>query len=316
MQHRLFMKPTFKSFFYFSSGALITALIIFGFAFKRSDNTEGTADVRQDGRLQYKWYAPALPGAASFAGEKVPLDRQEIREQLDREVLYNYYNIYSTLYIIKLTTRYFPIIEAHLKANGVPDDFKYLCVAESSLQNQTSRAGAVGFWQFMKDTAPRYGLQVDDEVDERYNVARATDAACLYFKEAYAKFGSWTAAAASYNCGENGYNTQATYQQTENYYDLLLPDETMRYVFRIVALKYYITQAEKLGFIIEPSDEYRPYKTQPVIISATIPDLTQYALDKGISYRKLKMFNPWLRGHTLTVLPGKTYEIQLPEGIE
>jgi len=310
------MKPGFKALFYFSSGILVTSLIVFGLAFKKT-NTEGSVDVKQqEGRLQYKWYAPALPGTISFAGEKVPLDRVEIREQLDREMLYNYYNFYSTLYIIKLTTRYFPIIEDHLRANGVPDDFKYLCVAESALQNQTSKVGAVGFWQFMKDTAPRYGLQVDDEVDERYNVARSTDAACLYFKEAYAKFGSWTAAAASYNCGEGGYNTQATYQRTTNYYNLLLADETMRYVFRILALKFYITQAEKMGFIIQAPDAYKPYQVHPVTISATIPDLAQYAIDKGITYRTLKMYNPWLRGHTLTVLSGKTYEIQLPEGVE
>lgn len=306
------MKHRWRAVAYFFSGVAISSLVIFGFAFEKKSN----AGPQPDGRMQYKWYAPALPGSISFAGEKVPLDRQEIREQLDREMLYNYYNFYSTLYILKLSTRYFPIIEAHLKANGVPDDFKYLCVAESALQNQVSRAGAVGFWQFMKDTGPRYGLQIDDEVDERYNVAKATDAACLYFKEAYAKFGSWTAAAASYNCGMNGYNTQATYQQTVNYYNLLLPEETMRYVFRILALKYYITEADRVGFILQPSDEYLPYATRSDIISQTIPDLEQYAQSKGITYRMLKQYNPWLRGHTLTVITGKTYEIQLPKAGE
>ncbi len=255
-----------------------------------------------------------MPQSASFAGEKVPLDRQDVREQYERELLNNYYNQNSTLYILKLSTRYFPLIEERLKLNGVPDDFKYLCIAESALQNQISRAGAVGFWQFMKDTAPRYGLEINDDVDERYNVLKATDAACQYFKEAHAKFGTWTGAAASYNCGLGGYNNQVTYQRTSFYYDLLLPDETMRYVFRILALKYIISEASRMGFILTPNEGYRPYRVKTETISTPIPDLAQYAIDHRITYRTLKTFNPWLRGHSLPVRPGKTYTILLPEG--
>jgi hypothetical protein len=213
-----------------------------------------------------------------------------------------------------LTTRYMPLIEARLRANGIPDDFKYLCVAESALQNVTSKAGAVGFWQFMKDTGPKYGLMINDEVDERYHVEKATDAACRYFKEAYVRFGTWTGAAASYNCGLTGFDNFTTYQHTKNYYDLLLPDETMRYVFRILALKYILTQADKLGFMIAANETYKPYKTRTVTVTSSIPDIAQYAIDNGTNYRTLRTLNPWLRNHTLTIKDGQSFDIQLPAG--
>jgi len=270
------------------------------------------AEEKGDSRPHYKWYIPETPKSMSFAGEQVPLERRDVREQLERELLINYYSHINTLHILRMSTRYFPLIEARLRANGVPDDFKYLCVAESSLINQVSRAGAVGFWQFMKDTAPRYGLEVNDEVDERYHVLKATDAACRYLKEAKEKFGSWTAAAASYNCGQGGFSSHAAFQRTNYYYDLLLPEETMRYIFRIVALKYLITSADRAGFILLRQNEYKPLRTKTVTVSATIPDLAQYALDNGTSYRMLKLSNPWLRARALTVKPGKTYEMELP----
>lgn len=306
------MKTTVKPISYFLLGIVAGAAFIGGMAFKNVMAPDEMTELKPDGRLQYKWYAPELPRSLSFAGEKVPMDQWEVREGFDREFLTNYYMHGSTLYILKLTTRYFPMIEARLKANGIPDDFKYLCIAESSLQNQTSRAGAVGFWQFMPGTAPSYGLEINDEIDERYNVAKATDAACTYFQQAYAKFGSWTAAAASYNCGMGGYNNQATYQQTTDYYNLQLPDETMRYVYRILALKYLVGGAKTMGYILQSQDEYRPLRTRKVTLTESIPSLAQYALDNGTSYRMLKLLNPWLRARTLTVKAGKSYELQLP----
>jgi membrane-bound lytic murein transglycosylase D len=306
------MKKTIKPILYFAAGALLAGGIITGLAFRESDKNEATVEVKEDGRLQYKWYVPEIPKTMTFAGEKVPLERWDIREQLDREVMYNYYAQYSTLYILRLSSRYFPLIEQRLRANGVPDDFKYLCVAESALRNQTSSAGAVGFWQFMRDTGPRYGLEISDEVDERYHMAKATDAACRYLKEAYGKFGSWTAAAASYNCGMGGYNKFSSFQQTGDYYNLLLPEETMRYVFRIIAFKHLLSQANSVGFIVQGMDAYKPYKTKMVTVDSTIPDLAQYAIDNGTTYRMLKMLNPWLRDKKLTVKPGKTYEVELP----
>lgn len=297
----------------FMSGLLAGSLLIGGIAFKGINDLEETVEVKKDGRLQYKWYAPELPKSMNFAGEKVPLDRAEIREQLDRELLYNYYNHYSTIYVLKLANRYFPLIEPMLKAQGIPDDFKYLCIAESALQNQTSRVGAVGFWQFMPGTAPQYGLEVGDEVDERYSVEKSTAAACKYFRQAHDKFGNWTAAAASYNMGQGGYNGQSTFQQMSNYYDLMLPEETMRYVFRILAFKQLIGDAQRFGYVVDKTDAYKPYRTHDVAVTSSISNLAQWAIDHGTTYRMLKTLNPWLRDRKLTVKPGKSYEIAIPE---
>lgn len=301
-----------KPALYLTIGIAIGAGIVAGFSFREINKNEESVEVKPDGRLQYKWYAPELPKSISFAGEKVPLERSDIREQLDRELLYNYYNHYSTIYILKLADRYFPIIEPMLKANGIPEDFKYLCIAESALQNQTSRVGAVGFWQFMPSTAPQYGLEVNDEVDERYNVVKSTEAACKYFWQARNKLGSWTAAAASYNMGQGGYNNQATFQQNTDYYNLLLPEETMRYVFRILAFKQLIGEAQRFGYIVGKSDSYKPYKTRVVNVASSIPNLAQFAMDNGTSYRMLKQLNPWLRDRKLTIRSGKSYDIALP----
>lgn len=292
-------------------GAALGAAAIIAFSFKEINETEEPVSM-SNGRLQYKWYAPELPKNVTFAGEKVPLERWDVREALDRELLINSYSHSNTMYALKLAGRYFPMIEARLKANGVPDDFKYLCVAESHLQNQTSRAGAVGFWQFMKDTGPRYGLVINDDVDERYNVKKSTDAACMYLKQAYAKFGSWTAAAASYNCGQGGYNSHSDFQGVNNYYDTMLPEETMRYVFRIVALKYIISNPERMGFILQADDEYKPVKTRSITVDKSIANLAQWSKDNGSNYKMLKTLNPWLRSRSLTVPAGRSYEIELP----
>ncbi|RYZ52742.1 MAG: lytic transglycosylase domain-containing protein [Sphingobacteriales bacterium] len=293
-----------------ASAIALTSLSIV--AWKAVNKDEELVEVKQDGRLQYKWSAPSLPTSMSFAGEKVPLGRTDVREQLDRELLYNYYNQYSTIYILKLAGRYFPVIEPILKANGIPDDFKFLCVAESALQNQTSRVGAVGFWQFMPATAPQYGLEISDDVDERYDVVKSTEAACKYFRQAYNKFGSWTAAAASYNMGQGGYNGQSNFQRKDNYYDLMLPEETMRYVFRILAFKLLTGHPEKYGYAVNAADTYKPVKTRSVTVDTSIPDLAAFALGQGSTYRKIKQQNPWLRERRLTVRKGKSYVIAIP----
>ncbi len=299
------------SILYFSVGVLFSAVVIGGFAFKQINEEDEKVSVAPDGRLQYKWYVPQAPKSMNFAGEKVPLERWDVKEQLERELLYNYYNHYSTLYILRLAPRYFPVIEPILKANGVPSDFKYLCIAESALRNQTSSAGAVGFWQFMPGTAPSYGLELNGEVDERYDVEKSTVAACKYFNQAYAKFGSWTAAAASYNMGQGGYNGQSNFQQRSNYYDLQLPEETMRYVHRILAFKLLVGSAESFGYMMPSSDSYKPIKTRSIHVTETIPNLAQFALDNGTTYRMVKQLNPWLRDRRLTV-KSKTYEIKVP----
>jgi len=292
------------------SGAAIVSLIASG----RLDPNGANVEVSKDGKIQYKWHTPETPTSLDFCGEEVPLDRWEIKERLERELISNFYQHGAQLYILKLSGRYFPIIEQRLKENGLPDDLKYLCVAESALnQNAVSGVGAASFWQFMKETGPRYGLEVTDEVDERFNIAKATDAACKYMKECHDKFGSWTAAAAAYNCGPAGFANQASFQGPNNYYDLIFPDETNRYVFRILALKYLISNAQKLGNIVPKGEEYKPLKGKEVVVESTIPDLAVWAKENNTSYKMLKIYNPWLRAHKLTVKPGKKYTVILPE---
>ena len=255
---------------------------------------------------------PELPGQMSFAGEAVPLERWEIKEQLEREFILICYETGTMLYIMKLVNRWFPLIEERLKVNGIPSDFKYLCVAESNLQNLISRSLAVGFWQFMSYTAPSYNLEINKDIDERYNVVKSTEAACKYLKQAYEKFGSWTAAAASYNCGQGAYNTHATFQQTKNYYDLYIREETNKYIFRILSFKHLIENKEKYGYIISNDEVYQPLKMKSIQISSSIHNLARFAIDNGTTYKMLQVLNPWIRNRTLTIKPGKTYTIQLP----
>ena len=292
----------------FFAGALITFFTLSQLSFS------GNNGAAKPDEALYQWRPPALPDSLSFAGEKVPLERWDVKERLDREMLYNAYNQATVIYLLKLSNRYFPIISERLKANGVPDDFKYLCVAESNLvSSAVSHAGAVGFWQFMKTTGAGYNLEMNSNVDERYHIEKATDAACSYLKRAYAKFGNWTAAAASYNCGQGGYNGQATFQHTNYYYDLYLPEETNRYIYRILTFKQLLENAEQYGYLVKDEDKYGevPYRT--IAVKNTIPDLAQFAMDNGTTYKILRLMNPWLRGRSLTVRPGDSYTINLPQ---
>ncbi len=297
-----------KSIIYFSLGVITGIFFIAQFAFRENEQKE-KADKKFPAR---QFYLPEVPDKMTFADEKVPLERWEIREAFDRELIYNYNNPGHISYILKLSKRYFPVIEERLKANDIPDDFKYLCVAESNLQNLTSAVGAKGFWQFMNYTGPGYGLEIRADVDDRYDIIKSTNAACMYLKQAYAKFGNWTAAAASYNCGMGGYNGQATFQQTKNYYDLQLPDETNKYIFRILTFKYLINNAKQLGYLIDDTNGYKPFDTKSVTVSSSIPNLAQWALDNGTTYKMIKILNPWLRSKSLIILGGKSYQIKLP----
>lgn len=286
-----------------AAGLLLGVLLTGGLAFK--------TDQKRDHAPSYA--SPPLPEKIAFAGEAAPLERWDVKERLDREVLFNYYNHAGVLYLMKMANRYFPIISERLAAAGVPDDFKYLCIAESNLSSgAVSRAGAVGFWQFMDGTAPGFGLEVNSSVDFRREIERSTDAACRYLKGAYAKFGTWTGAAASYNCGQGGYNAQATFQGTLNYYDLQLPDETNRYIFRILTFKYLLENAADLGFVLKDEEKYPVVPFRTVTVNSTIPNLAQFARDSGTTYKMLRLMNPWLRGRSLTVTGGKSYAIKLP----
>lgn len=288
-------------------GVLLGFFVATQFAFKASSNAKSNSKA-----VMYR--PPVMPSQMSFAGEQVPLNRWDVKERFDRELLFNYYSHANILFLMKLSNRYFPIISERLKANGVPDDFKYLCVAESNLlSGAKSPVGATGFWQFMGGTAPGYGLEVSEEVDYRYDIEKSTDAACKYLKQAYQKFGNWTAAAASYNCGQGGYNKEATSQGTVNYYDLLLPEETNRYLFRILTFKHLIENAQELGFELKDEEKYGNVPSRMVMVTETIPSLVQFARINGTTYKMLRQMNPWLRGRSLTVPSGRSYVLKLPQ---
>jgi hypothetical protein len=292
----------------FTLGAVLTLLIVSQFSFRNERN--GSPNEKEN---RPNWFPPHAPKQLSFAGEQVPLERWDVREKLDREILLNYYSQGSIIYLLKLTNRNFPIISARLKANGVPDDFKYLCIAESNMQPwAVSKAGAVGYWQFMDGTAPGFGLEVSSDVDQRRDLEKATDAACRYLKSAYDRFGSWTAAAASYNCGQGGYGQQATFQQTKNYYDLQLPEETNKYIFRILTFKYLLENADQLGYVVKEEEKYQPVPVRTVVVNRTIPNLAQFAINEGTTYKMLRQLNPWIKGKSLTVGGGKAYTLKLP----
>lgn len=178
-----------------------------------------------------------LPESLEFCGEEVPLDLFYVRESLEREILVNSYLHSSTLLLLKRTTRWFPVMEPLMEKYGLPEDFKYLSMIESSLTNAVSPSKAVGFWQFLESTGKEYGLEIDKEVDMRYNVEKETVAACKYLKESYRKFGSWILAAAAFNCGNGRITRTINEQKVDSYFDMMLPQETERYVFRILALK-------------------------------------------------------------------------------
>jgi membrane-bound lytic murein transglycosylase D len=261
-----------------------------------------------------RYSPPKLPSSISFAGEATPLNRWDVRERLDRELLINTYMHGATTYILKLAHRTFPTIEKILKEQGVPEDFKYLAVAESALYNQISKAGATGYWQFLKASGLQFGLEITDEVDMRYDLEASTLAACNYLKQAYAKFGNWTAAAASYNMGMAGYSNYSAQQYESNYYNLLLPEETNRYVYRILALKTIISNPEKHGFYLDKSDVYPIIEGRKVTVSNSIPDLAAWAKEQNTTFQQIKLANQWLRGKSLNVKAGKVYTIFIPKG--
>lgn len=257
--------------------------------------------------------SPDLNRAFSFAGETLPMDNFDVRERLDRELTSNSYFHSSTLLNLKKAAKYFPIIEPILAEAGVPDDLKYIAVAESSLTNATSPAGAKGFWQFMKGTGAEYGLEINSEVDERYHLEKATRAACKYFKKLKDRHGSWSLAAAAYNMGGNRLKSEMEKQRANTYYDLNLNAETMRYVFRIVALKTILEDPNTFGFYLEKADAWQPLPdAYEVEVTGAIENLGDFANKYGTTYRMLKIYNPWLRSYKLVNARRKTYLVKIP----
>ncbi|CAZ94149.1 MULTISPECIES: lytic transglycosylase domain-containing protein [Zobellia] len=260
----------------------------------------------------YRISAIDIPEDLNFAGEMVPQEDPEIMERVDREFLVNTYWQSNAVLLIKRANKYFPIIEPILAKNGIPDDFKYLAVAESGLQNVVSHAGAAGFWQIMKATGREYGLEVNSNVDERYNLEKATEVACAYLKRHYNKYGSWTLTAASYNAGAGAINKYLGIQQVSDYYDLLLGQETGRYVFRIMAIKEILSHPEKYGFDIDEEDMYKPVPTFKVEIDEPVLSFADFAQQYEINYKILKRHNPWLREAHLNNSSRKKYTIEIP----
>lgn len=253
-----------------------------------------------------------LPQDLYFAGERVPLEIPDVRERLDRELHINTYWHSSTIFLIKRAHQWLPQIEKILAEHGVPDDFKYLTAIEGGFVNAVSPANAVGFWQILESSGEENGLEITKEVDERYDPLKATEAACKYLKKAYAKFGNWTNAAASYNRGMSGLQRALDNQKVDSYYDLLLNEETSRYVFRILAIKEIIERPRKYGFNIDKRHLYEPEQLRYVEIDKDIKDLVTFAKDQGINYKLLKRHNPWLRDDHLDVKRNKTYRIAIP----
>jgi membrane-bound lytic murein transglycosylase D len=264
----------------------------------------------------YRIYSLVSPDNLIFAGEAVPMNDMEVQERYDKELLTNVYWQSQTILMIKRANRFFPTIERILKANNIPDDFKYVALAESGLQNVTSPAGANGYWQFLDKTGKRYGLEITEEVDERLNIERSTEAACRYFKEAYTLFGSWALVAASYNMGIDGIKKQLEQQQVTNYYDLYLNPETARYVLRILAIKQIVEHPDRFGFYVAQGDLYPPITTTNILVDSTIEDLVTFGIQNGVNYKVLKLMNPWLKKPILTVASGKVYVIQIPTDIQ
>ncbi|MBA4744281.1 MAG: transglycosylase SLT domain-containing protein [Muricauda sp.] len=260
----------------------------------------------------YQISAIEIPEDLNFAGEPVPQEDPEIMERVDREFLVNTYWQSNALLLMKRANKYFPIIEPILKKNGIPDDFKYLAVAESGLQNVVSPAGATGFWQIMRGTGREYGLEVNDNVDERYHVEKATQVACDYLNKWKDRFGTWTLTAAAYNAGPAGIQKYMDIQQVDDYYDLLLGQETGRYVFRILAIKEILSNRDKYGFQLDEEDMYEKAPTFTVEVDTAVSNWADFAELYEINYKVLKRHNPWLREPHLNNASRKKYTIEIP----
>ena len=258
-------------------------------------------------------YSVPLPEKVTFCGKNVPVNFFYVREALERELITNCYMHGTTLQIIKRASRFFPVIEPILKKNNIPDDMKYLCVAESGLRNVVSPSKAEGFWQFLKETGKEYRLEINDDIDERYHLEKATQAACDYLNKSYQNYKGWELVAAAYNAGNARVNSTVSNQKTENYYDMVFNPETARYVYRIIALKYIMENPIEYGFYVKKSELYPVIPTENLKVDTTVTSLVDFAIEQQIPYIVLKELNPWLRSSTLPNKSGKKYEIVVPK---
>jgi hypothetical protein len=302
----------FKRYFIAFAAVLLFFSIIKLFVYSFSDSISD-ANYEDYFNASYKVFSIRIPKNLNFAGEKTPIRDFSVREAMERELVINTYWQSQTLLLHKRANRWFPLIEPILKKNDIPEDFKYISLIESQLTNAVSPQGATGFWQLVEPTAREYGLEITEDIDERYNVIKSTEAACKYFKEAYKQFNNWTLVAASYNLGMTGVQSQLNRQKASSYYDILLTEETARYVYRILAMKEIISRPKVYGFILRKKDLYPVIPTKKLIIDSTIHNLADFALREGINYKYLKLFNPWLRTNILNNPNKKKYILELPK---
>jgi membrane-bound lytic murein transglycosylase D len=285
------------------------SILIIGESF-RDSNKNNYIPASSDTTWFNKSYSP--PVNVSFAGERMPLENFDTRESLDREIITSAYRHSSTILIIKKANRYLPVIEKILKENDIPDDFKYLVAAESEFNNVISPAGATGFWQIMAATGREAGMEINNVVDERYNLERSTQFACDFFRKSYEKYGNWTLTAASYNGGRAALDEQIGIQKQHSYYDLLLNEETARYIFRAVAYKLILADPEQYGFKIDKQDLYPVLDYYEVKIDTAVTDFSVFTRQFDTNYKIFKFLNPWLRKPYLTVRQNKEYLIKIP----
>jgi hypothetical protein len=309
------IKKKSKTYYFLVSVLTVVGIIFISTNLFFTQNISAAVDGDPDGFFpqDYKIISPKIPNNITIFGEGVPLDNFEVYERVDREILVNTYWHSATILAIKRAARWFPVIEPILKQNNIPDDFKYLAVVESNLENVVSPAGATGYWQFIKSAAKQYGLEVTDEVDERYDVIKSTEAACKYLNTAYAMFGNWTMSASSYNAGMSGIDKWSGLQKTTNYWNLVLGSETSRYVSRIIAMKLIMENPSAYGYDLKNEDLYKPLKYKEVELNTSVESFADYATTLGINYKTLKLYNPWLRDTKLKVKNGVTYKIKVPE---
>lgn len=253
-----------------------------------------------------------IPEKISFADEPVPLDQPDVLERFEREIYVNAYWQSNMILLMKRAGKFLPTIEKILLEQGVPDDFKYLAMAESGLLNVISSADARGFWQIMEGTAKDYKLEVSDDVDERYHLEKSTLAACKYLKSSYSKFGNWTSVAASYNIGITGIRKRKEEQNQSDYYNLYLVEETSRYLFRILAFKEIFENPQKYGFELSKEDLYKQPLFRELKVNQSINSLANWAIQHNSNYKNLKIHNPWLRSQKLKIKKGQDYIIKLP----
>ncbi|MEO5980409.1 MAG: lytic transglycosylase domain-containing protein [Chryseolinea sp.] len=303
--------------------SICTIVILLGYISYKEWSVKPPDQISDDGVFEVAFSAneagerlPAVsfkvPSDMTFAGEKVPLDVSDVHERLDKELQINCYLHSNTIFLMKRAHRWFPQMEEMLKKYDIPDDFKYLPLIESNLMNVISPRDAVGYWQILKSSGQELNLEITDEVDERYDPIKASEAACKYLKRAYRKFGNWTMVAASYNRGVSGMDHAMEDQKVDSYYDLYLNEETSRYVFRMLAVKDIFEHPLRYGFKVDPEHMYKEEPLKYVEIDETIKDLVTFAKSQGTNYKLLKRFNPWLRENHLTVKKGKKYQIALP----